>query len=153
MTSHVSNFRLSLNSFAANQLFLKTDILVFGVFWSTALCLGPHTWLWVTGLVIGAAGFALWMVARRQLGASFMIGVAAKQLVKTGLYRRFRHPIYLFGGLAHFGMLVALQNWWLLLIWLAYFAPIQWARLSREDQVLEAEFGEEFTQLRSKTWI
>ncbi len=66
---------------------------------------------------------------------------------------RFRHPIYLFGVPSNFAALLALQNWWLILFWFAFAAPIQWARLRREDRVLEAEFGDAFVELRKHTWV
>lgn len=152
MNTYVSSSSRFSTSFNA-KLLLLSDILTFFALCAVALCLGPRNGLWVSGLVIGGAGFAAWTVARRQLGDSFMIGAQAKQLVTHGLYRRFRHPIYLFSGLAHFGALLALQNFWLMLIWFAYATPIQWARLRREDHVLEAKFGEAFVQLRSQAWI
>ena len=51
------------------------------------------------------------------------------------------------------GALLALQNWWLLILWLAYVTPIQLVRMARENGVLEAEFGEAFRQLRRHTWF
>ena len=93
------------------------------------------------------------MLARRQLGQSFSIAARAEQLLDTGLYRRFRHPIYLFGGLAYIGAFVALQSWWILGAWLAYAAPIQWSRIRRENQVMAEEFGDAFLAHRQKTWL
>ena len=93
------------------------------------------------------------MLARRQLGQSFSIAARAEQLLDTGLYRRSRHPIYLFGGLAYIGAFVALQSWWILGAWLAYAAPIQWSRIRRENQVMAEEFGDAFLAHRQKTWL
>ena len=109
--------------------------------------------LWVVGLATSTTGFVLWMIARAQLGKSFTIKAEARKLVTTGLYRRFRHPIYLFAALATFGALVALQNWLMLGVWLLYVTPIQWARLRTEEAVLESAFGTTFLEHRSKTWI
>ena len=79
--------------------------------------------------------------------------VKAKQLVTHGLYRRFRRPIYLFGGIAALGGLVALQSWWLLGAWLLYAPTIQWTRLRRENEALEAALGDAFREHRKGTWI
>jgi len=67
--------------------------------------------------------------------------------------RRFRHPIYLFGGIAHFGAFVALQHWWLAVVWLLYSTAIQWTRIRNEDAALVAKFGDVFREHRKRTWI
>jgi protein-S-isoprenylcysteine O-methyltransferase Ste14 len=56
---------------------------------------------------MAAVGFALWLTARIQLGKSFSVRARARALVTTGLYSKFRHPIYLFGGVAYAGLLIA----------------------------------------------
>lgn len=73
---------------------------------------------------MAVVGFALWMVAQVQLGKSFSVGTQAKTLVTTGLYSKFRHPIYLFGKLAFGGLFIA----WGKLIGFLYFVlvcPVQ----------------------------
>ena len=62
----------------------------------------------VIGMVVAAIGFAFWLTARLQLGKSFAILAKAQALVTTGLYSKFRNPVYLFGGLAYAGLLIAL---------------------------------------------
>ena len=68
-------------------------------------------WQWnvryLVGIGIAVASFALWMVARVQLGKSFSVRAQARALVTTGLYSKFRHPIYLFGELAFAGLFLA----------------------------------------------
>jgi hypothetical protein len=54
---------------------------------------------------MAAAGFVLWILARVQLGSSFAVTAQAKALVTAGLYAKFRHPVYLFGGVAFTGSL------------------------------------------------
>jgi protein-S-isoprenylcysteine O-methyltransferase Ste14 len=73
--------------------------------------------------------------------------------VTTGLYARVRHPIYLFGGLAYFGALLALQNWPLLAGWLVLMAAVQPLRIRREDAALQAKFGDAYAAYRRRTWI
>ena len=112
---------------------------------------GPRNTIWAAGLVFAVAAFALWMTARIQLGSSFTVGAKARHLVSTGLYRWFSHPIYLFGALSHLGLVVAFQQWWILPLWFGIPGPFQWARMKREDAVLEAEFGDDFRRLRERT--
>ena len=140
-------------SFNFKRLLLWSDVASFFALMSIAAAFGPRTGFWFTGIGLATAGFIVWMVARRQLGASFTASAQAKQLVSTGLYRYFKHPIYYSGLVAHFGVFLALQNWWILGIWLAYATTIQFARMKREDRVLENVFGEDFRLLRNGTWF
>lgn len=71
------------------------------------------------GMAIAAIGISLWALARVQLGSSFSVSPQARRLVTTGLYSKFRNPIYLFGGVRIVGLLVALGNWTLLVVFLA----------------------------------
>jgi len=132
---------------------LWMDVVAFMAIWSLAFRYGPHTWVWLCGLSIGAAGLVLWIVARRQLGESFTPRAEAHQLVTSGLYSRFRHPIYVFGDLTYFGAFLALQNWGILAAWLVLAAVEQTVRARRENQVLEKRFGGAYREYRSKVWF
>ena len=114
-------------------------------------------WQWnvryLVGIGIAVASFALWMVARVQLGKSFSVRAQARALVTTGLYSKFRHPIYLFGELAFAGLFLA---WGELIPALAYFVlicPAQIVRSRKEEAVLEEAFGEEYRQYKASTWF
>jgi protein-S-isoprenylcysteine O-methyltransferase Ste14 len=95
--------------------------------------------------------FALWMVARVQLGESFSAKAQAKALVTTGLYSKFRHPIYLFGGLAFAGLFVAWGKVWGFLYLLSL--PIQIRRIRKEETVLMRSFGETYHRYKASTWF
>ena len=56
--------------------------------------------IWFVPLGLSVVCAMLWFVARRQLGVSFSVRPEARQLVTTGFYARFRHPIYVFGTMA-----------------------------------------------------
>ena len=133
------------------SLLYWSDIAYFLGIWIAVYFFGPRNWIWTTGLAFGLANFAIWIIARRQLGGSFTIRAKARSLVTTGLYRWFSHPIYLFGALSHLGVVIAFQQWWILPLWFGLPAPFQWARMKREDAILEAEFGEAFRTLRKGT--
>ena len=140
-------------STAWKSLLLWSDVVAFLALTSAALVLGPQTIWKALGFGLSVAGFVPWMIARRQLGRSFSATAQARALVSTGLYRRFRHPIYYFGGVAHIGAFLALQAWWLMATWALYCSLIQWKRIRNEEAVLEAAFGEEFRQLRRGAWF
>jgi protein-S-isoprenylcysteine O-methyltransferase Ste14 len=128
------------------------DVGAFLLFCGIALLRSPRTTFFWLGLGLAGAMLPLWVTARVQLGRSFSFGAEASRLVTTGLYSRFRHPIYLFGGIAYFGALLALQYWPLFWLWLA-LTPLQVLRMRRENAALRAAFGEEFERHRSRTWL
>ncbi|MGC1952289.1 MAG: methyltransferase, partial [Gammaproteobacteria bacterium] len=103
-------------------------------------------------LLLSAVSVLLWVVARRQLGDAFSAMPEARHLVTHGLYARIRHPIYVFGCLAYFGSLLALQVWPILIAWLA-LTPIEVVRARREDRVLAEAFGSAYVAYRGKTWF
>jgi protein-S-isoprenylcysteine O-methyltransferase Ste14 len=106
---------------------------------------------WI-GITIAVVGIFLWALARIQLGSSFSVGPQARRLVTTGLYSKFRNPIYLFGGIGSLGLLIALGNWILLALFLA-FNSFQIPRIRREEKVLEAAFGESYRRYKATTWF
>ncbi len=130
-----------------------SDHLSFLVIFILVAIYAPQTWPWYAGLGLAAVSFPLALLARFQLGRSFSITAQARQLVTTGLYRWFRHPIYLFGMLSFLGVFIALQHWWLLALWLPYCMLVQGMRLKREEAVLEEAFGEAYLAHRARTWI
>jgi protein-S-isoprenylcysteine O-methyltransferase Ste14 len=126
-----------------------TIFLGFGVF-----VLSHWEWnvRYLIGIAMAVVGFPLWMLARVQLGGSFSIRAEAKRLVTTGLYSKFRHPIYLFGGIAFLGLFIALGLPIALLCFLLLYSR-QLFRIRREERVLEEAFGEEYRRYKTVTWF
>ena len=119
--------------------------VVTGLHWQN----DRHHWI---GAAISIPALALWMLSRYQLGSSFAVRAEAKKLVTHGIYSNIRNPIYLFGGLAFLGEFVALR-WYM---WAAVLVIInlgQYFRIKREEQVLEAAFGDDYRAYKSKTWF
>ena len=108
--------------------------------------------LHIIGLCLLAIGFALWTVARFQLGDSLTITAQARQLVARGLYSKIRNPIYFFGSFVIAGLILALTRPLWLLIFVVVI-PLQLWRAKKEAQVLEARFGEEYRKYRAGTWF
>jgi protein-S-isoprenylcysteine O-methyltransferase Ste14 len=126
-----------------------------GAFLVFAGILAAH-WQWdaryLIGMAIGATGFVLWMVARRQLGASFSVTAQARKLVTTGLYSKFSNPIYLFAGVAYLGLFIAWGKWIPGVCFLLFYS-FQFARAKKESKVLEQAFGDEYRRYKAGTWI
>ena len=106
-----------------------------------------------TGAVLTAigVGFAIW--ARRHLGTNWSGVVTLKEgheLIRTGPYRRIRHPIYTGMLLALFGTVIEIGR----VAGLIAFA-IAWASFTvkarREESFLAEEFGEQFDVHRQQS--
>jgi len=129
-----------------------TDVIIFVAF--AAFIVSHEAWSarFLIGLVVAMAGMALSLLARAQLGRSFSIRAQARRLVTTGLYSRFRHPIYLFRGIGFLGLFIALGQWIPALLFLLIY-PLQILRARKEEKVLEEAFGEEYGRYKASTWL
>lgn len=128
------------------------DLVFIALFSALVISRRDYSLRFWVGMAIAAIGFFLWALARVQLGSSFSVGAQARRLVTHGLYSKFRNPIYLFGGIGYVGLFIALGNWILLAIFVA-FNSFQLGRIKREAQVLEAAFGDDYRRYRSRTWF
>ena len=117
-----------------------------------AVAADVHHAIWFVALGLSFVCAILWFVARQQLGVAFSVRPEARHLVMTGLYAKFRHPIYVFGTMAFLLVLLALQGWSALVIW-AILVPVQVIRARREEEVLAAAFGAEYTAYHDGTWF
>jgi protein-S-isoprenylcysteine O-methyltransferase Ste14 len=134
------------------KIFYWTDVIIFIAF--AAFIVSHEAWStrFLIGVGIAIAGLALSMLARAQLGRSFSIRAQARMLVTTGLYSKFRHPIYLFRGIAFLGLFIAWGKLIPLLCFLLIY-PVQILRARKEGKVLEQAFGEEYRRYRASTWF
>ena len=131
-----------------------TSVMIIALAIWMALHLGGIAWtpVRVTGAVIAAVGLALLLTARIQLGRSFAVSAQARKLVTTGLYSRIRNPIYIFSAMFLAGVAVA-AGYPMLLVILLVLIPVQIVRARREEQVLQAAFGEEYLRYKGQTWF
>ena len=122
---------------------------------ATAIVL--YAWAWdarhVIGMGMAAVGFSLWLTARLQLGKSFSVRPQARALVTTGLYSKFRNPIYTFGGVAYGGLVLAWGKVVPLIVFLLVYPTYQFMRARKESAVLEKAFGDEYHRYKARTWL
>lgn len=112
----------------------------------------PWTPTRIAGVVIGLPSLALLMLARIELGGSFSVRPKAQTLVTHGLYSRIRNPIYVFGGLLIAGVFLYINQ--PRYLWLfAAIIPLQIYRARQEEKILQATFGDEYRQYKSRTWF
>jgi protein-S-isoprenylcysteine O-methyltransferase Ste14 len=107
---------------------------------------------WYAGLVLSIATIPFWFLARWQLGGSFTVSAQARHLVTTGIYARFRHPVYVFGGMAWTGALIVLLGWKAITIGV-FIAALEVLRAFKENRVLAEAFGEEYDEYRKQVWF
>jgi len=129
-----------------------TDILIFLAFALVVVTYGPWSARYFIAVGVAIAGFALSILARVQLGHSFSIRPQARKLVTAGLYSKFRHPIYLFRGIAFLGLFIV---WGKLIPSLCFVLiySLQFLRARKEGKVLERAFGEEYRRYKASTWF
>ena len=106
----------------------------------------------IAGAVICLVAFVLVSLARYQLGRAFSVTAKARHLVTSGLYARFRNPIYVFAEFFLLGLALYLRSWWPFVAMLLA-VPVQVARARKEATVLEGAFGEEYRRYRARTWF
>ena len=132
---------------------ISLAVLLCGV----VVCLSQaHTVDWTTSKIIGAVlivlTLPLFVLARLQLGAAFSVQAEAKSLITTGLYSRFRNPIYLFGGLTLIGFSLFRSVWGPAVV-IAVMVPLQAYRIRKEERVLLEAFGDEYERYKQQTWF
>ncbi len=108
----------------------------------------------IAGIAIQAAAIALAIWARRHLGANWSAAVTAKvdhQLIRSGPYKRLRHPIYtaMFG--MHIGIAIASGEWHAL-AGVALLAIAYSRKIRLEEQTLRRVFGGEHDAYRQQSW-
>ena len=137
---------------------MKTNVLTLVLFLLVMIFVGVHfaslplTPTRIAGVVIALPSLALLVLARIQLGGSFSVRPKAQALVTHGLYSRIRNPIYFFGALAIAGIFLYIDQ--PLYLWVfVVLIPLQIYRARQEGKVLEARFGEEYRQYKSRTWF
>ncbi len=106
----------------------------------------------IAGLVLTLVAGSLLLTARIQLGNAVSFGAEANKLITTGLYSKFRNPVYVFGILTIAGIGLYLHMW-VLLAAAAVVAPLQFVRARNEAKVLEQAFGDEYRAYKAKTWF
>jgi protein-S-isoprenylcysteine O-methyltransferase Ste14 len=146
----------SARSRATHQMLLNLSLLLLfvrvpglGARWMPE---GPWPAALGLGLQVACALLAVW--ARRHLGSYWSGAIQRKEghvLVRTGPYRKLRHPIYS----AMIGMYFATAMVSGELHGLLAFAIVGFAyarKIPLEESVLRSEFGDEWYHYRATTW-
>lgn len=119
--------------------------------------LDVHTWLKIAGVVLSAFAFIWIVIAQSNMKTSWRIGIDNEEktaLIKTGLFRYSRNPVF-------FGLVVSAVGFFLILpnavtlciILLSYYSISVQIRL--EEQYLESKHKEEYLKYKQEVrrWI
>jgi protein-S-isoprenylcysteine O-methyltransferase Ste14 len=105
-------------------------------------------------------GSALWLFRRSHadLGRNWSMTLKLRDMhkvVESGVYRLIRHPMYASFFLLGLGQFLLLPNWLAGCTGLIAVAILYGFRIRREEQMMQQQFGEEYSsyQLRTKRFI
>jgi len=106
------------------------------------------------GLAVEVMGLILAIWARRYLGRNWSGEITIKvdhELIRSGPYRRLRHPIYT-GLLAMYLGLALLTGEWLAVIGLTLAVIAYWRKIRLEEANLGTAFGGQYDEYRRTSW-
>ncbi len=89
-------------------------------------------------------GFIFWLGGMLSLGKNFRLFPQPKNLVRTGLYRFTKHPIYLGMTLTFSGLALAKGSLIGLLFTLLVTTPLNIYRAKKEEKEIKDKFGVEY---------
>lgn len=134
------------------------DIYHLWMGWTSLSFLLPANWILffqILGLILYVLGYTIYALGRVELGGYYSdLWEEAKigdGLIKTGIFRRIRHPLYGGGIIFEFGIVLLFQTWLGLLL----FVPltiIMVKQTYKEEQYLIERFGEGYKAYMKKTW-
>jgi protein-S-isoprenylcysteine O-methyltransferase Ste14 len=124
----------------------------------TVMGIGWISWhvetLSAAGAVLGATGIGVRYWAVWTLGRFFTWRVTIfddHEIIQRGIFRYLRHPSYLGGMMAGWGISLALGNWIALLVFSTTHVPLMLYRIHLEEKVLLARFGDAYRDYMART--
>lgn len=151
---------IELKNLSSNQRFLLNVLVPSLYLLPLALAyLGPknfgfgHDELVYVGLAIGSVGVILWILAMATLGPSLAVLPGADRLVTRGVYRYFRHPIYIGIVLTLSGLFLACGSAICLVYVFVVVLPLNLCRACLEEKVLREQLGRPYQQYRDTTFF
>jgi protein-S-isoprenylcysteine O-methyltransferase Ste14 len=151
---------LDIKNLSSNQRFLLNIIVPLAYLFPLVLAyLGPKNFgfgfreLVYAGLSIGVLGVLLWIVAMWNLGSSLAVLPGTDQLVTKGIYRIFRHPVYIGIVFTLTGLFVACGSVPCLIYVLVVVVPLNIFRARVEEEVLLGQLGSAYQRYRDSTLL
>jgi protein-S-isoprenylcysteine O-methyltransferase Ste14 len=111
-------------------------------------------WLRLIGAGLGVVALLWFVWIHQTLGNNLSARIRIKdsqQLVTNGPYRWMRHPMYASFYLLHVAVFLLTANWFIGVTWMVGLTAIVFLRVSREEAMLLARFGESYTAYAEST--
>jgi len=111
-------------------------------------------WLRFAGAVLGIIALIWFVWIHHTLGNNLSARVRIKDsqyLVTDGPYRWVRHPMYTAFYILHIAAFLLTANWFIGVTWIAGLTAIIFLRVSREEAMLIARFGEAYSSYAENT--
>ena len=147
-----------IKNLSSNQQFVLNIVVPLAYLFPLVLAyLGPKDFgfgfpgLVYAGLSIGAVGVLLWAAAMWTLGSSLAVLPGTAHLVTKGVYRVFRHPVYIGIVLTLTGLFVACGSVPCLVYVLVVVIPLNIFRARAEEKVLLEQLGPAYQKYRDST--
>ena len=128
--------------------------IVIAIFFGTNEITPLPDWFFYLGIVLMLAGIALRQWSIRVLGQFFSTTVQVtsdQRIVTSGPYGVIRHPSYSGALLALLGLGLSAKTWAGTLVITVLFGLVYGYRISIEENLLKAEFGQEYADYAKKT--
>lgn len=93
------------------------------------------------GIIITYLGLGIWLWGFISLGTSFALFTKADKLVKKGIYKYLKHPIYIGIFLTFTGIALAEGSFWGLLFNIVATSPLNIIRARSEEKALSKKFS------------
>jgi protein-S-isoprenylcysteine O-methyltransferase Ste14 len=147
-----------IKNLSSNQRFVLNIVVPLAYLFPLVLAyLGPKDFgfgfpsLVYVGLSIGAMGVLLWAAAMWTLGSSLAVLPGTDHLVTKGVYRVFRHPVYIGIVLTLSGLFVACGSVPCLVYVGLVVIPLNIIRARAEEKALLEQLGPPYQQYRDST--
>jgi protein-S-isoprenylcysteine O-methyltransferase Ste14 len=115
----------------------------------------PAGWLGAMVFVFALALFAWAIVTITRASSNVPTNRPTTTIVESGPYRFTRNPIYLSMFLGLFGLAIAFDNLWLLMMLVPFALVIRYGVVAREEAYLERKFGDVYRRYRARVrrWL
>jgi protein-S-isoprenylcysteine O-methyltransferase Ste14 len=139
-------------------MYLAVLLLGFGLNHFCAMSLFPGRLCDILGVTLIALGVAIMpsvLIRYRMLRTPFDPHKPASALITDGPYRFSRNPAYIALTLWYLGIGLLLNNAWALLLSIPLLVVMDRVAIPREEQHLEAKFGQEYQHYKStvRRWL
>ncbi|MBW3001577.1 isoprenylcysteine carboxylmethyltransferase family protein [Candidatus Woesearchaeota archaeon] len=136
-------------------IMIVVNTLCIGIIVGEFIKLRPATTIYsYIGALLILIGGLIRIYSRKELDRFFSFEVVVQKdhkLIKTGLYKSIRHPMYLGMVFMFFGLAIAFSSFYGVLALIVFYIPALLYRISAEEGMLIKEFGKQYLDYMEKT--